>query len=95
MARAADFAGRGYQLIEQFADTAQTGGACPAPADRTFPRIASSIWSAGTPERSTAALTAAAPRSGADNAASPPRKRPTGVRALPLRMTGVFGSSLP
>src|SRR5262245_53154839 len=51
--------------------------------------MASSTCAGSIPERSTAALTAIAPRSGAESGLSPPRNLPMGVRAPPFRMTGV------
>ena len=68
-------------------------GACPPPAETTFPTMTSSMSPTSTPERSTAARMAMAPRSVAASGLSPPRKRPMGVRAPPLRMTAVFDAS--
>ena len=56
-------------------------GACPTPACRTWPMITYSTSFGSSPARSSAALIAIAPSSGAWYAASPPPSFPNGVRA--------------
>ena len=63
-------------------------GAWPRPAGRTQPMTIWSTFSGGSPARSTAALTAAAPSSVALTADSAPWKPPMGVRAKPAMTTG-------
>src|SRR5688500_184554 len=62
-------------------------GAWPAPAWRTWPMIASSIFSTATPDRSTAARMATAPSSVAGVVERPPPNLPMGVRAAERRYT--------
>ena len=56
-------------------------GACPIPADSTFPIITSSISDASILERLIASLIAEAPRYDADNFESLPKNEPKGVLA--------------
>ena len=63
-------------------------GFCPWPAVRTWPRMTSETSPGCTPARSSAALMAILPSSGAGRLASEPLNEPTGVRAA-LAMTMV------
>ena len=52
----------------------------PPPACRACPKIVSSTAAAGSPDRSSAAVAAAVPRSAADSEAKEPPNFPIGVR---------------
>ena len=65
-------------------------GAWPAPACSTWPMSTSSIASAGTPARSTAAAMAMPPKVVAGTSASAPANLPIGVRAAETRYTAPF-----
>ena len=67
-------------------------GACPAPACRTWPMIASSIRSGAMPARSTAARMAIAPSSVAGVVESAPPNLPIGVRAAERMYTSRMGA---
>ena len=67
-------------------------GACPAPAWMTWPMKTSSTVAGFTPERSTAARMATAPRSVAGTVESPPPNLPMGVRAADRMKTSLTPS---
>ena len=77
---------RGDLFGDARADRGLPGGDLPVPAWITWPMITYSTWSAATPDRSSAARIAIAPRSIASKPASEPRNFPIGVRA-PATMT--------
>src|SRR3954468_1155987 len=70
------------------ARAAWRAGACPWPAASTQPMMTSCTCSALTPERSTAARTAAAPSWGAVNSLRSPCIAPIGVRAAEMITNG-------
>ncbi len=69
-------------------------GACPPPADTTFPMSTSYTVDGSTPARSTAALTALAPRSVTSTELNAPINFPTGVLAAE-RITASLPSPFP